>query len=227
MYSLPFDYILRKSSRAHNLRISINRNAEVIVTKPHFLPMFMVDKFLKANEAWVVSNLEKAKRRVKAQLEEKNALWYLGKKYTYSFKKGHFNIVFNKTKVTVYTYSEAAAKRSLKTQLKKEAKYSIVEAVKRYSSIMALPYNSISIKDQSTRWGSCSSKKNLNFSWRLIMTPPQVLEYVVIHELAHLKHLNHSKNFWLFVEKYDPEYREHRRWLKRHETQLSNTKSIL
>jgi predicted metal-dependent hydrolase len=85
---------------------------------------------------------------------------------------------------------------------------------------MNVNYNTIQIKDQTSRWGSCSSKGGLNFSWRLIKAPAEVLQYVVIHELAHRKHLDHSKNFWVMVEKFDPFFREHRRWLRRHQQDL-------
>lgn len=72
----------------------------------------------------------------------------------------------------------------------------------------------IRIKDQKTRWGSCSSLHNLNFNWRLIMAPGEVLDYVVVHELCHLTHMNHSRDFWNMVEKVMPDYRVYRKWLK-------------
>lgn len=74
--------------------------------------------------------------------------------------------------------------------------------------------NRIHIKDQKTRWGSCSSKCNLNFNWRLVMAPPEVLDYVVVHELCHLTHMNHSRDFWGLVGQVMPEYKERRRWLR-------------
>lgn len=86
---------------------------------------------------------------------------------------------------------------------------------------MGVVYNRIFIKNQKTRWGSCSCLKNLNFNWRLIMASPQVIDYLVVHELAHLKEMNHSRRFWQLVEQYCPEYKAHRRWLKERGSTLS------
>lgn len=74
--------------------------------------------------------------------------------------------------------------------------------------------NEIHIKDQKTRWGSCSSRRNLNFNWNLIMAPPSVLDYVVVHELCHLTHMNHSRDFWNLVEHVMPEYQQVKNWLR-------------
>ena len=81
-------------------------------------------------------------------------------------------------------------------------------------------YNRITIRDQKTRWGSCSAKGTLSFNWRLMLAPPAVLDYVVVHELCHLTHMNHSKAFWALVESVCPDYRTHRRWLKEHGQEL-------
>ncbi len=79
---------------------------------------------------------------------------------------------------------------------------------------MGVTYNRITIKDQKTRWGSCSSKGNLNFSWRLILMHPLVGRYVMVHELAHLKQMNHSKAFWDEVELAMPRYKKRKEWLR-------------
>ena len=83
-----------------------------------------------------------------------------------------------------------------------------------YARIMGVTYGRISIREQKTRWGSCSSKGNLNFNWRLIFAPPEVLDYVVVHELAHRKEMNHSKAFYAIVESVMPDYRKWKQWLK-------------
>ncbi|MCM1268886.1 MAG: M48 family metallopeptidase [Bacteroidales bacterium] len=82
-------------------------------------------------------------------------------------------------------------------------------------------YERITIRDQKTRWGSCSAKGTLSFNWRLMLAPPAVLDYVVVHELCHLTHMDHSKAFWTLVESVCPDYRIHRKWLKEHGQELT------
>lgn len=81
-------------------------------------------------------------------------------------------------------------------------------------------YHRITIRDQKTRWGSCSAKGTLSFNWRLMLAPPAVLDYVVVHELCHLTHMDHSAAFWRAVELVCPDYRIHRKWLKDHGHEL-------
>lgn len=88
--------------------------------------------------------------------------------------------------------------------------------VSQYAQRMGVTYHRITIRCQRTRWGSCSSKKNLNFNCLLMLTPPKVQDYVIVHELSHLKEMNHSPRFWAEVEKVLPDYRERRAWLKDH-----------
>ena len=90
----------------------------------------------------------------------------------------------------------------------------IIEYAMRWESIMKVHANGFTIRDMKTRWGSCSSEKNLNFNWKLILLAPELLDYVVVHELAHRREMNHSKNFWKIVEAELPDYRERRRRLK-------------
>ena len=85
-----------------------------------------------------------------------------------------------------------------------------------YHKVTGGRYTAITVRDQKSLWGSCSSKRNLNFNWRLIMAPPQVARYVVVHEMCHLKHMNHSKEFWKEVADILPDYQEWKRWLRKH-----------
>ncbi len=105
-------------------------------------------------------------------------------------------------------------------KMKDEAKRVIPDRVKYYAGIMGVTFGKITIKNQKTRWGSCSSKGNLNFNCLLMLTPDKVRDYVVIHELCHLKQMNHSKMFWAEVEKVMPDYKVYRQWLSQNGNML-------
>ena len=104
--------------------------------------------------------------------------------------------------------------------LAEEALKVISERVEYFAKVIGVTYGKITIRNQKTRWGSCSSKGNLNFNCLLMLAPPEVLDYVVVHELCHRKQMNHSKAFWLEVEKVLPNYKEVRKWLKEEGSQM-------
>ena len=104
--------------------------------------------------------------------------------------------------------------------LREKARVLLTERVQYYAPIIGVNYNQIVIRAQHTRWGSCSSKGNLNFNCLLALVPPEVLDYVVVHELCHRKELNHSERFWIEVAKILPDYRQQKKWLKDHGSSL-------
>ena len=99
-------------------------------------------------------------------------------------------------------------------QLADKALEAIPERVKHYAPLVGVTYGRITIRNQRSKWGSCSSKGNLNFNCLLMLAPPQVIDYVVVHELCHRKEMNHSKDFWREVEKVLPNYLDQVKWLK-------------
>ena len=103
---------------------------------------------------------------------------------------------------------------ALEKRYRDAAKEYIPKRVEFYQQYTGGHYSKITIRDQKTRWGSCSSNGTLSFNYRLMLAPPRVLDYVVVHELCHLTHMNHSKEIWNMVESILPEYKEYRNWLK-------------
>lgn len=99
-------------------------------------------------------------------------------------------------------------------QLADKALLVIPETVKKYAPVVGVDYGRITIRNQRSRWGSCSGKGNLNFNCLLMLFPQEVIDYVVVHELCHRKHMNHSTEFYAEVERVFPEYRKCRKWLK-------------
>ncbi len=118
-----------------------------------------------------------------------------------------------KTLQTPYTAEELKA-------LTNRARCVVPQRVAHYASLVGVTYGRITIRSQKTRWGSCSTKGNLNFNCLLMLTPSEVLDYVVIHELCHRKEMNHSPCFWKEVGRLCPDYKAHRKWLKKNGNDL-------
>ena len=106
-------------------------------------------------------------------------------------------------------------------RLRTAARADLTERVTRLAARMGVDFAGITIRAQRTRWGSCSSRGNLNFNWKLILAPPEALTYVVIHELCHLKDFNHSPRFWAEVRARMPEYEAWKKWLHTHGKELT------
>ena len=141
------------------------------------------------------------------QLEEfvdKHKLW-IEEKRRYLGSKAKAGISTNAKKKDELTKDEI---KCIKEAFEKRVIY--------YSRIMGVTVKNITIKNQKTRWGSCSSKGNLNFNYQLYYMPQELMDYVVVHELAHRKYMNHSKEFWAEVKKYCPEYKERKNVLKKY-----------
>ena len=115
--------------------------------------------------------------------------------------------------------SELMTKEDLQKLAERAAK-EIPPRVAHFAPLIGVTYGRITIRNQKSRWGSCSSKGNLNFNCLLMLTPRDIVDYVVVHELCHLKEMNHSKQFWAEVERILPDYRQREKWLKEHGPQL-------
>ncbi len=125
------------------------------------------------------------------------------------------------TQVIYLTPAEARLLETYEKRYRKAARLRMEERTAFFHKITGGSYTSITIRDQKTRWGSCSSSGTLSFNYRLIFAPPAILDYVVVHELCHLTHMNHSKDFWNMVESVLPDYKERRQWLKEHGQELN------
>lgn len=145
---------------------------------------------------------------------------YLGQEYILeirqypSYKKPGVMPEGKRLVVLTARTDSASVKKAVRDWYAARAAVIIPERVRLYQARMGENIGRICIKDVKSRWGSCSSKRNLNFNWRLVMAPMEVLDYVVVHELCHLKEMNHSKDFWALVEEILPDYKKSRNWLR-------------
>jgi len=217
---LNIEYKLFKERRK-SLKIFI-KDGEVIVKAPNFLFKNEIDDFLEKHIDWIEKRLKEYQKNKKLFLEGEKFL-FMGKEYPLVFRKevetrGHKKIdekkiVFDNAFIVNEKYKDKA-KETLIEFFKKEAKKYIPKRVEELAKKYNLTYNLVKINSAKRRWGSCSSKKNLNFSYRLIMASKNVIDYVIIHELSHLTHMDHSKSFWTIVSKRCPNYKTQEKWLK-------------
>lgn len=207
------------------ISIKITENGEVIISAPLSLSNTRIEEFLKNKAGWIISKLDmvKASANTKSNISEKDNLMLLGESFKlniYDNEERVIRVTFKHRQLHVYAPinidgdKDAYIKEALTNWYMKQASLIYRERVEHYSKILKVHYNKITIKEQKTRWGSCSSKGNLNFNWRVIIAPIQIVDYLVVHELCHLVHMNHSKDFWALVESIVPNYKKCKDWLK-------------
>lgn len=119
------------------------------------------------------------------------------------------------------TQAETKRLETLEKRYRSAARTQFEQRCAYYHQFTGGSYTSVTIRDQKTRWGSCSSRGTLSFNYRLVFAPPAVLDYVVVHELCHLTHMNHSKDFWNMVGSVMPDYKTPKKWLREHGQELT------
>ena len=207
-----------------SIKVTISPQNDIIIKTPPFIEEKDIENFLDENKKWLNKSLQRNKNLKKRDrpltFKQSDTCYYLGKKYTLQIeesKKWKIRLDNNFLYIKTPTPNETdSIREKLIDWYKKRAKEVISDRTFIHAEKMSLSYNQIRIKNTKTRWGSCSSKKNLNFNWKLIMTPMEVLDYIVIHELSHLTHMDHSKKFWHLVEQHCENYKDHVKWLKEH-----------
>lgn len=214
--------ITRKNRKTISIKIS--KDSEVIISAPLFIGDERIIELIKNKEQWIAQGLRQMEKKRKEILSCKEGVTYIGIRYPILIHKVKYNslkLIFDKNNFNIYipeilTEDEEATniKGLLIKWYKAQARRVFQERVDYYSSKLKISPNRIAIKDQKSRWGSCSSKGNINLNFRLIMAPIEIIDYVIVHELCHLVHLNHSKEFWALVEKILPSYLKCKEYLK-------------
>ncbi len=217
------EYTLIRSKRK-SIAIRIKKDATLEVRAPLRMSMTDIDKFIQSKQTWINKHLkplaEKCEKREKFELDYGQALLYLGKPYTIVARPGNI-IGFDDCFYMPENLDHINIKHSAIQIYKMLAKRVLMKKVSHYSKLMKLTPTNVKINSARTRWGSCSGKNSINFSWLLIMAEEKLVDYVVVHELAHIKEHNHSQKFWAVVESVIPDYKERRLGLKVLQEKLS------
>lgn len=226
--SCTIPYSIKQSRKAKNLRITVTDRGVNVVIPPEITPEEAV-RFVESKKDWVLKKTGEMGFFKRESDEERE--FSGGEEFLFQGRKLHLLIVQSDRKNTAVSVEadriivsvnhgpktdsrKALIKRAMEDWYRDQARDVITERIKFFQKMLGVEYNSINIRDQKTRWGSCSGRKNLSFNWRLIMCPQEILDYVVVHELCHLIHMNHSKKFWQEVESILPQYKIRKKWLK-------------
>ena len=203
-------------SKRKTLSLTINENAELIIRAPKRLSIEKIQDFINEKENWINRKKRLIENQIKDVTSNHNKLLYLGNLFP-------INVEQNASKELFFTGEEFIANSiepdslslSIKKWYKNKFKEIALPRVAYFANKHNLMVNQVRIKNQKTMWGSCSSKNNINLNYLLLMAPMGVVDYVIVHELVHTIHRNHSTDFWDSVESIMPEFQEHKRWLKK------------
>jgi predicted metal-dependent hydrolase len=222
-----FPYILRISGKAKHVRfqVSVEKGLEVVVPKRFSLSR--VPSLVEKNSQWIERAFQKAKVSVELigpvpiwQMPEEITLFALDHTWSVLTRRHDIKtVVVRETSAkTLFAHGAiedaAACQRALQRWLTRKAEDQLIHWLKRVSDQTGLRYATTSIRQQQTRWGSCSSRRSISLNARLLFLPPELVTYVLVHELCHTKHLNHSPKFWQLVEYHLPDYRQFNRQLR-------------
>lgn len=215
---IKIDELIRSHRKTIGLKVT--KDARLIVQAPFFMPENMILKLISRKESWIRSKQDFFKkhhnRHVRIFLPGEEFL-FLGEKYPLTAVEDLPKaVILEEGVLKVSNLVLANVRDHLEHWYRFQALEYISQRVDYFARVTQLKYQSIRINQAATRWGSCGYRDTLNFTWRLIMAPANVVDYVVIHELMHLKQKNHSSKFWAEVENLWPNYKQDEKWLKEH-----------
>ena len=222
-------YTIKRSANAKHVRLEVRPETGLTVVVPKSYDIRQVTHLLEAKKGWILSKLAKYGNlrppATENELRSGDAIPYLGRDLQVVRRQNRGDTDSVRLERNRLVVSLRAGKGRLELVLEQWYRMQAATLIRgkadELSVRLGLTYNRLIIRGQKTRWGSCSHKGNLSFNWKLIMVPEPVIDYVIVHELAHLEEMNHTKRFWELVGKHCPQWRDHRKWLKDHGVELA------
>jgi predicted metal-dependent hydrolase len=222
-------YSLKRSKkRKKTISLQIGSNSDIIVYAPYFTPVAEISRFVEEKRNWIDRTLRSQARQMSLHREKTyetgEEFYYLGRSYPLQacFDPLENTGVFFRYDRFILNCPDNGAMKKYYFALwyQKKAGEHIPARVEHFGRELNLRPRGVRITSARSRWGSCSEDNSLAFSFRLMMAPPQVIDYVVVHELMHMRQKNHSSKFWRLVIEAMPDSMAHRRWLREHQDML-------
>ena len=213
--------IKRKFIRS--IRLKIINSHRLSISCPHLTQNRTIHQFIQNHSLWITKN--SAKIRPKIIFKNLKNLSILGQNYQLFISKTNKNsAIFNHTDKKIYFYSSSLSQSSLQKLIDKNlrplALLLVNRELKSLSQQFGFKYQKVTVRNQKTRLGSCSSAGNLNFNWQIIFFPPDKFRHILLHELTHLAIKDHSSKFWSTLQTYDPDTPTNKKWLKTQSSKL-------
>jgi predicted metal-dependent hydrolase len=218
--------LIRSKKRRKTLSLQIKEDGQIVVYVPHRTPEGEIERFLERHRSWISKKIAEKEGRIgrpESSFLPDEKFFYLGDAYPLEIHEGieggrPLTLSFGKFILSQDCIEKA--RDLFVAWYKKEAKDRLAERVDYYSNRFRLFPKGLKITSAKSRWGSCSRDNQLCISWRIMMAPLSVIDYILIHELVHIKEKNHSRRFWTHVGSLLPDYKKDRRWLRDHENLL-------
>jgi hypothetical protein len=211
-------YRVRRSDRARRVRVTVDRGGVVEVVLPPRAPERAAEEAVRELRPWIDRRLAEVGRQQAAVLARGETLPYLGQNLRVQAEPGRSRVTRRADMLLVPLGPQRLA--AIERWYRQRARAEIQPRIDRACAVAGLSYARLSIRDQRTRWGSCSRAGTLSFNWRLLLAPETVLDYVIWHEICHLAVMDHSPRFWALVAHYCPDHRAHAAWLRRNSATL-------
>jgi predicted metal-dependent hydrolase len=226
--SRKIEYKVRYSRRK-TIAIHIDTSSNIIVKAPIGTDKNNLKGLVESKSKWIINKLDEMQDYQVQKRTYKNGelFLFLGKEYPLdiitdkTIEHNRVEIINNSLRVITNTKDKDYIKELIEEFYRKQTRLVIDRRVRYYQKYFTIEPNNIRVKKQKTRWGSCSSLRNLNFNLKLSMAKLSVIDYIVVHEMSHLIHLNHSKDFWNLVGSVLPNYTDEKDWLKRNGRRLT------
>jgi hypothetical protein len=207
-------HTVRRSARAKRVRVTVEADGAVVVTLPARAPEREAAAAVVQLRGWIDRRRQEAAARVVRLARPEGTVPYLGELLEVAPQDGRTRAHRRGSSLLVPA-AEPARREAVERWYRRAARAEVLPRLDAAAAAVGRPYTSLTIRDQRTRWGSCSAKGAMSFNWRLLLAPAEILDYVVWHEACHLVHLDHSPRFWAELARHRPGYRAPQRWLRR------------
>lgn len=215
----PPDYKVRRHRLVRNVKLTASERKGLLVTIPYHFNVKQIPSIIEDNKSWIAAQLVKMTAAPSKQLPNTIQLLSMNEEWQVYYEqcKAKCQLIERPMQELVLTgdiQDKTKCMTVLRTWLQKKSSDYLIDYFTTLNQSLGFNYQSISIRNQETRWGSCTDKSVINLNVKLIFLPIHLVRYVMIHELCHTKVLNHSLRFWQLVEMHDPNYKEHRKMLR-------------